>query len=45
MNTILVLILAKTIHLNSLLNYIIGAIIAIFILGYLLFYLIRPYKF
>ncbi len=45
MNTIILLITSKPIETSTTAGYIIGAVIALFILGYLLFTLIKPEKF
>jgi K+-transporting ATPase KdpF subunit len=42
--TILLAILLKPIEMNSNAGYVIGAIIALFILGYLLYTLFKPEK-
>jgi K+-transporting ATPase KdpF subunit len=45
MNATMLLIATKPIEINNSTGYIIGAIIALVILGYLLFSLIKPEKF
>ena len=45
MNATILLAATKTIDMNSQIGYILGAIIALFVLGYLLFSLIKPEKF
>lgn len=45
MNATILLVTAKTFEMSTPSGYIIGAIIALFILGYLLFTLIKPEKF
>jgi K+-transporting ATPase KdpF subunit len=45
MNTTILLVISKPLETNLSSGYIIGAIIALFILGYLLYTLIKPEKF
>ena len=45
MNAIILSATSKSIEMNNSSGYIIGAIIALFILGYLLYTLIKPEKF
>jgi K+-transporting ATPase KdpF subunit len=45
MNATILLVTTKPVELSTSSGYIIGAIIALFILGYLLFTLIKPEKF
>jgi hypothetical protein len=45
MHPLFMLILNKTVQLSMMTEYIVGAIIALFILCYLLLYFIRPDKF
>jgi K+-transporting ATPase KdpF subunit len=45
MNTTISLVTSKPFEMNSSIGYIIGALIALFILGYLLFSLVKPEKF
>jgi K+-transporting ATPase KdpF subunit len=45
MNAIILLVTSKSVDMNSSSGYIFGAIIALFILGYLLYSLVKPEKF
>ncbi|MCK9424136.1 MAG: hypothetical protein M0Q38_16240 [Bacteroidales bacterium] len=45
MNAIILLVATKTIGMNPSAGYVTGAVIALFILGYLLFSLVKPDKF
>jgi K+-transporting ATPase KdpF subunit len=45
MKVTILLAISKPIEMNSNAGYVIGAIIALFILGYLLYSLIKPEKF
>ena len=45
MNAIILLITSKPVELNNTTGYLIGAVIALMILGYLLYSLIKPEKF
>jgi K+-transporting ATPase KdpF subunit len=44
MNATILLVISKPTEMNSIAGYVIGAIIALFILGYLLYTLFRPEK-
>ena len=45
MNAIILLATAKNLGMNNTIGYSIGAFIALFILGYLLYSLVKPEKF
>ncbi|MCX6253503.1 MAG: K(+)-transporting ATPase subunit F [Bacteroidia bacterium] len=45
MNAIILLITSKSVEMNHSSGYVIGAIIALFIFGYLLYTLVKPEKF
>ena len=45
MNAAILLVISKPIEMNSYAGYVIGAIMALFILGYLLCIVIKPEKF
>lgn len=45
MSVIILLATANSVEINNSTGYIIGAVIALFILGYLLYSLIKPEKF
>jgi K+-transporting ATPase KdpF subunit len=45
MNAAILLVLSKPVEINLSTGYVIGAIIALFILGYLLYTLIKPERF
>jgi len=45
MNAIILIITSKPVELNNTIGYEIGAVIALMILGYLLYSLIKPEKF
>jgi K+-transporting ATPase KdpF subunit len=45
MKATILLVTSKSVEVNTTTGYVIGAIIALFILGYLLYTLIKPEKF
>lgn len=45
MNAIVLLATSKSAEINNSTGYLVGAVIALFILGYLLFSLVKPEKF
>jgi K+-transporting ATPase KdpF subunit len=45
MNTMILLAISKPIDMNNFTGYAIGAVLALFILGYLLYSLVKPEKF
>jgi len=45
MNATILLVATKTLEMNNSTSYVVGAVIALFILGYLLFSLVKPEKF
>jgi K+-transporting ATPase KdpF subunit len=45
MNAAILLVLSKPVEINLCTGYVIGAIIALFILGYLFYTLIKPERF
>ncbi len=45
MNATIILAISKSVEVNTSTGYVIGAIIALLILGYLLYTLIKPEKF
>lgn len=45
MNATILLAAIKTIDMNNPIGYVLGAIIALFVLGYLLYSLVKPEKF